>query len=68
VHEKHTHHGILHEQRFFEFAGDLTVEVEFLLSDEQADMLPGVLGKENVRVFCSRAPAEFGTAGNGGQP
>lgn len=61
-------HGILHEQHFFELAGDLTVEVEFLLSDEQADMLLGVLKKENVRVFYSRAPAEFGMAGNGGQP
>ena len=27
-------HGILHEQHFFELAGDLTVTMEFLLSDE----------------------------------
>ena len=53
-------HGVLHEQHFFELAGDLTVEVEFLLSDEQADMLLGVLRREQVRVFYARVPAEFG--------
>jgi uncharacterized protein len=53
-------HGVLHEQHFFELAGDLTVEVEFLLSDEQADMLLDVLRREEVRVFYARAPADFG--------
>ncbi len=53
-------HGVLHEQHFFELAGDLTVEVEFLLSEEQAEMLLGVLRREQVRVFYARVPAEFG--------
>jgi PII-like signaling protein len=53
-------HGVLHEQHFFELAGDLTVEVEFLLSAEQAEMLLGVLRREQVRVFYARVPAEFG--------
>jgi PII-like signaling protein len=53
-------HGVLHEQHFFELAGDLTVEVEFLLSDEQGDMLLGVLKRERVRVFYAKVPAEFG--------
>jgi PII-like signaling protein len=53
-------HGVLHEQHFFELAGDLTVEVEFLLSGEQAEMLLGVLRREQVRVFYARVPAEFG--------
>jgi PII-like signaling protein len=53
-------HGVLHEQHFFELAGDLTVEVEFLLSDEQADMLLAVLRGEQVRIFYAKAPAEFG--------
>lgn len=53
-------HGVLHEQHFFELAGDLTVEVEFLLSDEQADALLDVLRREQVSIFYAKAPAEFG--------
>lgn len=53
-------HGVLHEQHFFELAGELTVEVEFLLSEEQAEMLLGVLRREQVRVFYAKAPAQFG--------
>ena len=53
-------HGVLHEQHFFELAGDLTVEVEFLLSNEDADRFIGLLGRERVRVFYAKAPAEFG--------
>lgn len=52
-------HGVLHEQHFFELAGDLTVEVEFLLTDDQADKLLELLRQERVRVFYAKAPAEF---------
>jgi PII-like signaling protein len=61
-------HGVLHEQHFFELAGDLTVEIEFLLNEEQAQMLLGVLRKENVQVFYAKAAAEFGMVGNATQP
>jgi PII-like signaling protein len=54
-------HGVLHEQHFFELAGDLTVEVEFLLSDEQAQSLLAALQREQVHVFYAKVPAEFGT-------
>src|ERR687886_1527753 len=53
-------HGVLHEQHFFELAGDLTVEVEFLLSDEQAQALLQILQREHVRVFYAKTVAEFG--------
>jgi len=53
-------HGVLHEQHFFELAGDLTVVVEFLVSEAEADVLLGLLGREQVRVFYAKAPAEFG--------
>jgi PII-like signaling protein len=53
-------HGVLHEQHFFELAGDLTVEVEFLLSEEQAEMLLGVLRHEQLHVVYAKVPAEFG--------
>lgn len=53
-------HGILHEQHFFELAGDLTVAVEFLLSDGQADALLELLRGEQVRVLYARTRTEFG--------
>ncbi|HEY3461194.1 MAG TPA: DUF190 domain-containing protein, partial [Casimicrobiaceae bacterium] len=30
-------HGVLHEEHFFELAGDLTVEIDFAVTDEEAD-------------------------------
>ncbi|HTQ74045.1 MAG TPA: DUF190 domain-containing protein [Burkholderiales bacterium] len=53
-------HGVIHEQHFFELAGDLTVEVEFLLTDEQAETLLARLREEKVRVVYARTQAEFG--------
>jgi PII-like signaling protein len=61
-------HGILHEQHFFELAGDLTVEVEFLLEDAQAEAFLEVLRNEKVRVFYAKAAADFGMIGNGTGP
>ena len=56
-------HGVLHEQHFFELAGDLTVEVEFILTDEMADRLLESLRVENVSLVFARMPAEFGVIG-----
>ena len=53
-------HGILHEQHFFELAGDLTVTVEFLLSDDEAQKLLDLVAREQVRVFYAKSSAEFG--------
>jgi len=53
-------HGRLHEEAFFELAGDLPVEVEFLVSEEQAERLLALLKDENLRLFYARMPAEYG--------
>ena len=53
-------HGVLHEQHFFELAGDLTVEVEFLLSDEEAERLLAVVRTEAVHLVYAKVDAEFG--------
>jgi len=53
-------HGVLHEQHFFELAGDLTVEVEFVVTAEQGEQLLELLRKERLQVFYARIPAEFG--------
>jgi uncharacterized protein len=53
-------HGVLHEQHFFELAGDLTVEVEFLVADDEAEKFLEIVRRENVRLFYAEVPAEFG--------
>jgi uncharacterized protein len=53
-------HGILHEQHFFELAGDLTVKVEFLLTEEEARRLLDLIQREQVRVLYAKLPVEFG--------
>jgi PII-like signaling protein len=52
-------HHLLHEARFFELAG-LTVEVEFIVTDQEAGQLLELLGKEKIRLFYARSPARFG--------
>ena len=56
-------HGTLHEEHFFELAADLPIEVDFVVSDRQADALLEVLRGEQVRVFYARIPAQFGMIG-----
>ncbi len=52
-------HGILHEDHFFELAGNLTVEVVFMISDEEAAQFLKVIEQEKVRVFYVRTSAEY---------
>lgn len=56
-------HGRLHEEAFFELAGDLPVEVEFLLDEDQATYLMQLLNKHQLRLFYIKMPAEYGIAG-----
>jgi PII-like signaling protein len=53
-------HGILHEEHFFELAADLTVVIEFVLSDDDAEKVLDLLRREGVSIFYARAPVEFG--------
>jgi PII-like signaling protein len=54
-------HGKLHEQHFFELAGDVPVLVEFIAGDTEADALIAALRTENVHLFFARLPADFDT-------
>ena len=54
-------HGVLHEQHFYELAGDLTVEVEFMISEEEARRLLDLVKAEKIHIFYARTAAEFGT-------
>lgn len=53
-------HGVLHEEHFFELAGDLPVEVVFMVSDDEAAKFIAVLEQEDVNLFYVKLPAEFG--------
>jgi PII-like signaling protein len=59
-------HGVLREEHFFELAPDLTVAVDFAVSDAEADALLGLLRREQVALFYMRLPIEFGALGDGG--
>lgn len=59
--------GFGHTQQFFELAGDLTIEVEFLLTNELADRLLDSLQSEDVSLLYARLPAEFGLVGRRSQ-
>lgn len=54
-------HGRLHEQHFFELAGEVPVLVEFLVDETHADRLLADLQTRKVDVFYARIAAEFGT-------
>ena len=56
-------HGQLHEQRFFELAGEVPVLVEFIVSEAQADSLLQQLAEEHLDLFYARIPAEFAQSG-----
>jgi PII-like signaling protein len=53
-------HHVLHESHFFELAGTVTVEVEFIVSDAEAKQLLERLHAEKVRLFYACVPALFG--------
>jgi PII-like signaling protein len=60
-------HGVLSEERFFELAGDLTVKVEFILTDVLADQLLESVRRDSLNVMYARTPAVFGVTGESSQ-
>ena len=53
-------HHTLHEARFFELAGTLTVEVEFIVTEEEAQRLLALIHEQKIRIFYAHIPARFG--------
>ena len=56
-------HGRLHEEHFFELAGDLPVEVGFALEEDQAVRLLAHLAAEKLELFYIKVPLEMGVVG-----
>jgi len=53
-------HGVLHEDHFFELAGNLPVEIVFIVSEEEAAQLLKVIEQEKIQVFYVLMPVEYG--------
>jgi PII-like signaling protein len=56
-------HGVLREEQFFELADDLPLKVEFLLREDQAELLLQSVRAASVDVVYARSPADFAVLG-----
>jgi PII-like signaling protein len=59
-------HGIRHEAHFFELAGQLPLEVVFVVSREDAQRLIDRVNDEGLSLFYYLLPAECGMTGADG--
>ncbi len=53
-------HGRMHEETFFELAGELSVAVEFVLSQAEAEKLIVAIREEKLRLHYERFAVESG--------
>jgi PII-like signaling protein len=53
-------HRIMHEEHFFELAGNVPVEVGFVASDAEADSLLELVKQEKIQVFYLKMAVEYG--------
>jgi len=53
-------HGHMHEETFFELAGELAVKVEFILDDGVADQIMERVRAQNLKVFYARHKVQSG--------
>lgn len=53
-------HGVLHEQSFFELAGDCTILVELIVDDTDAGKMLDIVHEDGAPLFWAKFPAEFG--------
>lgn len=56
-------HGKLHEQHFFELAGEVPILVEFVMDEDACARLLASLAPEKLQLFYMRAPIEYGQIG-----
>ncbi len=53
-------HGHMHEETFFELAGELPVQVEFVLPAEKADAFLNALRRSRLNLFYVKYEVESG--------
>ena len=52
-------HGVMHEQNYFELAGELPVVTEFIVSESDAERILSLVRKENIDLVYASWPAEY---------
>lgn len=57
------HHGVVHEQAFFELAGENTVLAEFIVDEAEAATLVNIARDDGAPLFWAKFPVEFGAIG-----
>ena len=56
-------HGVMHEEGFFELAGNLPVEVVFMISESDATRLLDLVKAEKLELFYVKIHAQSGVVG-----
>ena len=51
--------GFREGHRHFELAGSVAVEVEFIVTEDEARKFIELLHREKLRIFCAYIPARF---------
>lgn len=57
--------GRLHEEHFFELAGDLPVEVGFVVTQEESDRFLAHIAAQGLNLFYLRVPVDYGFTDGG---
>ncbi len=57
-------HGVLHEEAFFDLAGDLPVRVEFVLREQEAEQLLDAVRHAGVSLVYTQSPVDIGVLGD----
>ena len=60
-------HGVLHEEAFFELAGDMPVRVEFVLREEEAERMLDIVREAGVELVYASSPIHIGVLGKTGK-
>ena len=53
-------HGHMHEETFFELAGELAVKVEFIIDDALAEQLLERIRSQSIKIFYVKQPVQSG--------
>lgn len=57
-------HGSLHDEGFFELAGNVPIEVTFILSEGESVRFLNALKEEKLDLFYVKIPVEYGNLSN----
>lgn len=53
-------HHHLTEEKLFDFSGSCVIEIEFIVTDQEAQQLFNLIHKEKISLFYACIPAHFG--------